>query len=51
MTLYGMDLNANKVINVKLTKDDVAGMVSAKYGCTIKPEDVGGVEKKRRKRR
>lgn len=46
MTLFGMELNANKVINVKLTKSDIAGMIGVKYGCKIKPENVGGVERK-----
>lgn len=51
MTLYGMELNSNKVIEVNLTKSDIAGMVGVKYGCAIKPEDVGGGVKKRRKRK
>ena len=50
MILYGMELNSNKVIKVNLTKSDIAGLIGAKYGCTIKPEDVGGGERKRRKR-
>lgn len=50
MTLYGMGLNGNKVINVKLTKEDIAGMVSTKYGCKIKPEDVGGGQKRRKRK-
>ena len=49
MTLYGM--GTKKELEVKLTKSDIAGMVGTKYGCIIKPEDVGGGEKKRRKRK
>ena len=49
MTLYGTE--SKKEIEVKLTRSDIAGMVGAKYGCTIKPEEVGGGEKKRRKRK
>ena len=49
MTLYGM--GTKKELHVKLTKSDIAGLVSAKYGCTIKPEQVGGTDKKRRKER
>ena len=48
MTLYG---SGKKELHVRLTKADIAGLVSAKYGCNIKPEDVGGGEKKRRKRK
>lgn len=49
MKMYsGMEKHA-KVLHVNLSKEDVAGMVGAKYGCTIKPEDVGGVERKRMK--
>lgn len=49
MTLYGMV--TKKELEIKLTKSDIAGLVSAKYGCIIKPEDVGGGEQKRRKHR
>ena len=49
MTLYGM--GTKKELHVKLTKGDIAGLVSAKYGCNIKPEDVGGTDKKRRERK
>lgn len=48
MTLYGME--TKRELEIKLTKADIAGLVSAKYGCIIKPEDVGG-EQKRRKRK
>ena len=49
MTLYGT--NTKRELHVKLTKADIAGLGSAKYGCKIKPEDVGGTDKKRRKER
>lgn len=49
MTLYGTE--SKKEIEVNLTKSDIASMVGTKYGCTIKPEEVGGGEKKRRKRK
>jgi len=45
MILYGM--GTKKELKIKLTKSDIAGLISAKYGCQIKPEDVGG--QKRRK--
>lgn len=49
MKLYG--IGTKRELNVKLTKSDIAGLVSAKYGCKIKPEDVGGTDKKRRERK
>jgi len=49
MTLYGT--NTKRELHVRLTKADIAGLVSAKYGCKIKPEDVGGTDKKRRERK
>ena len=49
MTLYGM--GTKRELKVKFTKADIAGLVSAKYGCTIKPEQVGGTDKKRRERK
>ena len=49
MTMYG--IGTNKELEVKLTKEDIAGLVSAKYGCPIKPEEVGGDYKKRRERK
>lgn len=48
MTLYG---SGKKELHIKLTKSDIAGLVSAKYGCNIKPEDVGGTNKKKRNNR
>ena len=50
MTLCGTELNANKVVNVKLTKADIAGMIGVKYGCKIRPEDIGGVQKRRKQK-
>lgn len=48
MTLYGMGIK--KELEVKLNKSDIAGMISAKYGCTIKPEDVSGGQKRRKRK-
>ena len=48
MTLYG---SGKKELHINLTKSDIAGLVSVKYGCKIKPEDVGGTNKKRRERK
>lgn len=49
MKMYsGMEKHA-KVLHVKLNKEDVAGMVGTKYGCTVKPEDVGDGQKRRKR--
>ena len=48
MTLYGMV--TKRELEIKLTKADIAGLVSTKYGCIIKPEDIGGAIKKKHKR-
>lgn len=45
MTLYGSGKNELKI---HLTKADIAGLVSVRYGCKIKPEDVDGTGKKKR---
>ena len=49
--VVGVSEGFKKELEIKLTKSDIAGLVSVKYGCIIKPEDVGGGEQKRRKRK
>ena len=44
MTLYAT--NSKRELHIKLTKADIAGLISVKYGCAVKPEDVKGFNKK-----
>ena len=46
MTLYAT--NGKKPLHLKFTKNDVAGLVNAKYGTKLKPDEIGGKERKRK---